>query len=362
MWQLLDSPNPSIPPAAPAAAPETPGELRLEELTAPAAPAPPEGPSLDLDSLDLESVEPAPAPLAAEASAVSAADEEIQSLPESLSLDDLLGSGSGIPTSAPRLDGPAGEPATFEAVFELPPMETPPLPMFEAGKREPPTLSVEDLLGSPTPAPAGDEAGALDFRDLDLTALPEESVAEEQALSLLPKPEAAFDLEASIGLPLEESVPQVAPNFLKETPVQIDALDFLPSVQDLEETPGFAEAAPPELPAEIPPVRAMEEKVSVEAAIAMAAVEDTAFLGAAAAAEEAAPPLRAEAPAIDMAAMREEVTARVAHDLTRELSEKLLERFEKIVWEVVPDLAELLITKEIERIRKLADEEKEQSS
>ena len=63
-----------------------------------------------------------------------------------------------------------------------------------------------------------------------------------------------------------------------------------------------------------------------------------------------------------MAAMREEVTARVAHDLTRELSEKLLERFEKIVWEVVPDLAELLITKEIERIRKLADEEKEQSS
>ena len=63
-----------------------------------------------------------------------------------------------------------------------------------------------------------------------------------------------------------------------------------------------------------------------------------------------------------MAAMREEVTARVAHDLTRELSEKLLERFEKIVWEVVPDLAELLISKEIERIRKLADEEKEQSS
>jgi hypothetical protein len=63
-----------------------------------------------------------------------------------------------------------------------------------------------------------------------------------------------------------------------------------------------------------------------------------------------------------MAAMREEVTTRVAHDLTRELSEKLLERFEKIVWEVVPDLAELLISKEIERIRKLADEEKEQSS
>lgn len=313
MWQLLDSPSPSIPPAAPAAAPEAPGELRLEEVTAPAAPASPEGPSLDVGSLDLESVEPAPASLVTEAPAVPPAVEAIQSLPESLSLDDLLGSGSGVPTSAPRLDGPAGEPATFEAVFELPPMETPPLPMVETGKGEPPTLSVEDLLGSLTPAPARDEAGALDFRDLDLTTLPEEPAREEQTLSAPAQPEAPFDLEASIGLPLEESAPQ------------------------------------------------MEEKVSAKAD-AMAAPDETVFLGVATAAEEAAPPLRAEAPAIDMAAMREEVTARVAHDLTRELSEKLLERFEKIVWEVVPDLAELLIGKEIERIRKLADEEKEQSS
>jgi len=154
----------------------------------------------------------------------------------------------------------------------------------------------------------------------------------------------------------------VAPNLLKETPARIDALDFLPSVQDLEEAPGLAEAAPPALPAEIHPAQAMEEKVSVVAAVAPEALEDTAFLGAAVAVEEAAPPLRTETPDIDMAAMREEVTTRVAHDLARELSEKLLERFEKIVWEVVPDLAELLITKEIERIRKLADEEKEQSS
>jgi len=335
-------------------------------VTAPAAPASPEGPSLDLGSLDLESVEPAPASLVAEVPAVPPAVppavEPIQSLPESLSLDDLLGSGSGVPTSAPRLDGPAGEPATFEAVFELPPMETPPLPMVEAGKGEPPTLSVEDLLGSLTPAPARDEAGALDFRDLDLTTLPEEPAREEQALSAPAQPEAPFDLEASIGLPLEESAPQVASDLPKETPVRIDALDFLPLVQGIEETPGVAEAAPPELPTEIPPVQAMEEKVSAKAAAAMAALDETAFPGAAAAVEDAAPPLRAEAPAIDMAAMREEVTARVAHDLTRELSEKLLERFEKIVWEVVPDLAELLISKEIERIRKLADEEKEQSS
>ncbi len=60
----------------------------------------------------------------------------------------------------------------------------------------------------------------------------------------------------------------------------------------------------------------------------------------------------------EIAAMREAVTERVAHDLKRELSEKLLDRFEKIVWEVVPDLAEILVTKEIERLRRLAEEEK----
>ena len=211
MWQLLDSPNPTIPPAAPAAAPDTPGELRLEEVMAPAAPASPEGPSLDLGSLDLESVEPAPAPPVTEAPASPPAVEAIQSLPESLSLDDLLG--SGIRESRRRrraLMGRPGSPPPSKLFSSSPPMETPPLPMVEAGKGEPPSLSVEELLGSLTPAPGEDEAGALDFRDLDLATLPEEPATEAQALSAPAQPEAPFDLEASIGLPLEESAPQVA--------------------------------------------------------------------------------------------------------------------------------------------------------
>jgi len=77
---------------------------------------------------------------------------------------------------------------------------------------------------------------------------------------------------------------------------------------------------------------------------------------------EAVPPAAVAMPSLggpeallpEMAAMREEVTERVAHELARELSDKLLERIERIVWEVVPDLAEILITKEIERIRALA--------
>jgi hypothetical protein len=57
----------------------------------------------------------------------------------------------------------------------------------------------------------------------------------------------------------------------------------------------------------------------------------------------------------EMAAMRQEVTERVAHELARDLSDKLLDRIERIVWEVVPDLAEILISKEIERIRSQAE-------
>lgn len=57
----------------------------------------------------------------------------------------------------------------------------------------------------------------------------------------------------------------------------------------------------------------------------------------------------------EIARIREAVTERVARDLTREISDKLLERIERIVWEVVPELAEILITKEIERIRAAAE-------
>ena len=62
----------------------------------------------------------------------------------------------------------------------------------------------------------------------------------------------------------------------------------------------------------------------------------------------------------EISALREKVTERVAHELARDLSDKLLERIERIVWEVVPDLAEILISQEIDRIR--AQAESKQSS
>jgi hypothetical protein len=53
--------------------------------------------------------------------------------------------------------------------------------------------------------------------------------------------------------------------------------------------------------------------------------------------------------------MRQAVTERVARELAVDLSDKLLERIERIVWDVVPDLAEILIAKEIEKIRAVAE-------
>jgi hypothetical protein len=61
------------------------------------------------------------------------------------------------------------------------------------------------------------------------------------------------------------------------------------------------------------------------------------------------------APALEVATLRQAVTDRVAQELAREVSEKLVKRIEEIVWEVVPDLAEILITREIERIRAAAE-------
>jgi hypothetical protein len=56
-----------------------------------------------------------------------------------------------------------------------------------------------------------------------------------------------------------------------------------------------------------------------------------------------------------MGALRQAVTERVAHELAKELSSQLIERIERIVWEVVPDMAEILINREIERLRTMAE-------
>jgi hypothetical protein len=55
--------------------------------------------------------------------------------------------------------------------------------------------------------------------------------------------------------------------------------------------------------------------------------------------------------------LSERVTGEIADRIVREVSDRLISRIEKIIWEVVPDLAEVLITKEIEKIKAAAEEQ-----
>ncbi len=53
--------------------------------------------------------------------------------------------------------------------------------------------------------------------------------------------------------------------------------------------------------------------------------------------------------------MSREVAERVAAQIVRELRGELLEKLDRLLWEVVPDLAEQLLTQEIQRIRDLVE-------
>ena len=58
---------------------------------------------------------------------------------------------------------------------------------------------------------------------------------------------------------------------------------------------------------------------------------------------------------VDVDRLTREITDRVARALVHEVSDRLAGKIERIVWEVVPDLAEHLITQEIERIKAQAE-------
>ena len=354
-----------------------PGDLHLELEKAASGPAAvPEELSLEMPSL-----EPEPAQKKEE---VAPTLDEAAALPESLSLEELLAAEETPPhPSAKAAPVPLDEELTGEPVFDLTgEMGAPSLPLVEVGAGEPPTLSIEDLLGSIHAAPPPVEAepsvprpeaqpeelpGAPVF---DLTGAQEmpspprpTAEAEEPTVpsveDLQPRPEITpvetgmmglqdLDLELISGPPVKEPTPQPAPT--AAPPVDLGALvapggvtpEAPPLLPTMEAGAGLAEVpaaavAPTEIsavPPRVPSMPGMEPAPPVAATMP--------------------PPGRAGVP--EVAAMRQEVAERVAHELVRDLSDKLLERIERIVWEVVPDLAEILVTKEIERIRSQAED------
>lgn len=326
LWQLLDSPPPTAAGTA-----ERPGEMSLDDLTA-VGPAPTQQPPLELASLDLESAgeagtlgEPVPPAQAAEA--------EVAPLPESLSLEDLLSTPPAASTPT-KLEPQVEEAAPGVPVFDLTPdMGGPSLPLKEVGMGEPPALSVEDLLGS---VPAGlSEPGRapMEVPELDLGSIPE-SLGEE---------------ELSASEPLGQSAAPELDVLAEPSPMEVPPADPADLGAPAAAEDWTIEAQVPVAPAvpETPPVTAAGEAATSKLSLGPDLDE-----------EQATIPFPSEVAKPDLASMRQAVTERVARDLTRELSDKLADRIEKIVWEVVPDLAEVLITKEIERIRAMAENQK----
>jgi CheY-like chemotaxis protein len=322
-----------------ASVPVGPGVLQPPPPSAPIPPAEPETLSMDLGSLDLE-------PVALDASQLAplSVDGETLPLPESLSLDDLLATGSPAPSAAPRLEVPEVETVGAEPVFELSDTETPPLPMVEAGMGEPPALSVEEFL---TPPPAAADVTIVDLPQIDLTT-PLDAITPAMTEQGPREPTSVGPGDEAPGLLLKEiPAPQEAPMIYEAAALAVSA-EIPPSFLEEERPLSFLEAAESAAFATATPA-------SLDAGFVE---EDTASPALTPTGQEVPQTVQLGVAETDMAAMRETVTERVAHDLRRELSEKLLDRFEKIIWEVVPDLAEILITKEIERIRRLAEEEK----
>jgi len=104
----------------------------------------------------------------------------------------------------------------------------------------------------------------------------------------------------------------------------------------------------------------VEEEVSVLPAVEGLSKEESLPLflteGVSAVGEGIEPSKKPEAPAKEEAPP-ERLTEEIAERIVKEVTDRLISRIERIIWEVVPDLAEVLITKEIEKIKAAAEEQ-----
>ncbi|HSB78399.1 MAG TPA: response regulator [Candidatus Methylomirabilis sp.] len=334
LWQLLES----TPPGAPEML-EPPREMSLDDLMGQEPALSPQS-LLELTELDLEPAEQA-APVGEKVPPAQATAAEAAPLPERLILEDLL-STPQAPPPVSQFESRMEEAAPGEAVFDLTPdMGAPPLPLTEVGTGEPPALSMEDLLGSVAAGASGPDTAPAEIPELDLAPMSEGLTEEAVPSSELPGQSVLRDLDVSAE-PFGVEIPPVE-TAEPGTPPEEDEWTYEAQARAAL---AFPEISPVVAAGEAPTATAFHEPI---AAPPLGPDMDT---------EEATIPPPSEVTKADLASMRQEITERVARDLTRELSDKLVDRIEKIVWEVVPDLAEVLITKEIERIRAIAENQK----
>lgn len=220
--------------------------------------------------------------------------------------------------------------------------------MADLGKTE-----IIELPATPPPAAATGAPSELPPLDLSgLTAIQPsvEQMAQELGLDMASKapPAEEFKMEELIPqAPPPVSPPEsikIAPSKGGELPPEIVSFETLGDAAAMEmETEEAAISPPPSekvepislkvKPSTPPFVPIVEEKPPVKAAVP---------LEVSSAAAAAATPIKGE--------VMEELVQRVV----KEMAEKILE---KVAWEVIPDMAEILIIKEIERIKAKAQEE-----
>jgi CheY-like chemotaxis protein len=327
LWQLLDASAP--PPASGEAAGP---ELSLEALTESTTPTRAEEAQPDIPLLELDAAGPS-ATEDERAHTGPVLEPGVGSLPESLSLEDLLLTPPPPPATdvAPLMEDDSASPPIFDLTAQ---MEAPPLYMSEAAEGESAGIAFTDLLhesppAEPAPAPAA---------ELDLVPL-------SQAVSVEAFP--SGDLPAAETLVGAPEAPE-APSGIPLTPDEGALIEAA--------GPAGVEASPS--PAAAPGGDVEEFPLWEESATALPVAEELQTAPLPDVESIAVPSAAPDVSEADVVSIRDAVAERVARELARDLTEKLVERIERIVWEVVPDLAEILITKEIERIRAMAQDKK----
>jgi hypothetical protein len=271
-----------------------------------------------------------------------------------------------VPPLRAAVEIPAASPAVAEAPLALEPEA---IPVPEAEILEEPSLELEPEIAAPAAAVAGagagpsgkGEPGVSDeelWQMLDLSgpeAEPVPSAAkEEEELAVVSEDsaEAFFELYSQVEPPSEVEVSkeevalpepflgeEVMAGGMEKAEVEVISFENLQEAVTEEEIPIPSEPGMPAWEEEVLPPLETEEVTGVK--------------------EEAElPTAPAVSPVISgEGAIPEELMGSIADRIVKEVTDRLVPRIEKIIWEVVPDLAEVLITKEIEKIRAVAEEQ-----
>lgn len=283
----------------------------------------------------------------------------------------LLFSHSVTGASQPGSTAAAAAPAPAAAA-PAPPAPTPAPPARGPAFAPPPLELERDVSGLPSPAPsvapAPSQGGEAEVSEEKLWEMLEREEPAGGSAYVLPEQSGPG---LPLGPPVEEARAPSGPPSQEEPVFTLDEnTDAASALKDMAESLGLplqsplvdpdaagAARPPSPAPAEAAPPRPAED-VTIPLLESLEILPD--IEPAATPAPPPAPVMPVPTPvpaphAMDTDRVTREITEKVTRALVQEVSERLAGKIERIVWEVVPDLAEHLITQEIERIKAQAE-------